>query len=419
MVERLKMLMNAQNFLFFVLVFFFISAATLYQDLKLIFFLLVFWGMYLFFSKTEKVTLNQPVWYLVILFFMMFVTMTLSVVFQGRIEQLFNFRYENFRDLIFAYFIALVLTRYRFDSDYIFKLVAVVSLYAFVYVLLVIIDSPARGHGLLETPITRGNMGMLLGVMALIAFFGLHEAKWKAIALVGFVSGIMLSFLSGSRGGWLTFLIVAFSLWVVSYKFEKKLFWISTIIFITFVMLIMAVWDYLPIQSRIDQTIHNLNLYLDGNPRTSIGYRFEMWKAAWMAFLERPLFGWGFGSFNSIFAKYAEQGLVVKGMLFGHPHNDYILLLAEKGIFGFVVVLSILIYPFIKLLSLLKTSLQSQNQDKVFLSLMGIVLVESIMEFMLSDQTITMKYQLYFYLVFILLVFASLFQPNKIVNKKI
>lgn len=282
--------------------------------------------------------------------------MTASILFQGDVEQLFRFEYENFRDLVFLYFITVLVIFYRFDAQTIFKLISLVSMYALIYVVLILVEEPVRGHGLLETPIARGNMGMLVGVMALVAFFGLKEVEWKVIALLGFISGVLLSFFSGSRGGWLTIVLVIFTLLIVFFRFDRRLFWLATAVFLSAVVLMTFFWSSLPLQPRIDAAINDIVLYFDGNPRTSVGYRFEMWKAAWLGFLERPLWGWGFGSFDSVYTYYSEQGVVASGVLFGHPHNDYMLFLVEKGVIGFVVVLSVFLYPFFKLLSVLKVA---------------------------------------------------------------
>lgn len=413
MVERIRHGLNAQNLFFLVLVFYFVLASLLYKDLKQLFFALVFWGLYILFKEKARPALADPVKTLLLLFLIVFITMTASILFQGDVEQLFRFEYENFRDLVFLYFITVLVIFYRFDAQTIFKLISLVSIYALIYVALVLIEEPVRGHGLLETPIARGNMGMLVGVMALVAFFGLKEVEWKVIALLGFINGVLLSFLSGSRGGWLTIVLVIFTLWIVFFRFDRRLFWLATAVFLSAGVLMTFFWSSLPLQPRIDAAINDIVLYFDGNPRTSIGYRFEMWKAAWLGFLERPLSGWGFGSFDSVYTYYSEQGVVASGVLFGHPHNDYMLFLVEKGVIGFVVVLLVFLYPFFKLLSVLKEALKARSHDRVFLSLLGIALIEAIMEFSLSDKTISMQYQFHFYMVFMLIIFVSLFQTNE------
>lgn len=78
----------------------------------------------------------------------------------------------------------------------------------------------------------------------------------------------------------------------------------------------------------------------------------------------------------------------MNGNLFGYAHNNY-------------------------LLCFLKTGWRQNNSEIVFLSLLGIVLIEAIMDFMLSDKIITMKYSFYFYLVMIFLIFSFLLKVVK------
>lgn len=411
-------LLKIKNIFFLMLGLYFILAINLSKEFNIFFLLFILWGAYIVINQKNKIKVPPPVRNLLIIFGMVFLTVTLNIVFHGNIEQLFNFKYEVYRDLIFLYFIAVLFIYYRLDYQSVFKLVAFVSLYAFVYIFFIVWENPVRGDGLLGTPISRGNMGMLIGVMSLISFFGLHSKKWKVVAFIGFFSGVFLSLLSGSRGGWLTVVVVAFTVWVVFYKIDKKLFLISTCLFIFFLFLLVLLWPYLPVSLRIEEVLNDLVLYFNGNFETSVGYRLEMWKAAFFAFLEKPIFGWGFDSFGIIFSEYIELNYnnTDSYIIFGHPHNDYLSFLVETGLVGFLFIFLSLIYPFFMLLKLLRWGVKSNNRDLIFLSLLGVVLIEAIMEFMLSDQTITMKYQFHFYIMFILLIFVTAFKSKKMVE---
>lgn len=418
MVRSLKRYYNLHSVLIILLFFYFVFAAVLYEKVSLIFLTLSIWGFYLFFKNSER-KLPQSIKVLVILFLLLLVSITFSIALYGSLEKFFEHKYENFRDLIFIYFIAVLLTYYRFEPQVVFKLSAVVSLYALLYVIAILFVSPERGIGLLETPIQRGNMGMLVGVMALISYFGLNRSRWKLIALIGFFSGVLLSILSGSRGGWLTIIIVFLTLLIVFYKFDRKRLIKAILLVLLFLFLLILFWSSLPIQVRVEQAISDVFNYFDGNYQTSVGYRLEMWKASWLGFVERPIFGWGFESFEFVYKKHLEEYRSNSiSYVFGHPHNDYMLFLVEMGVIGLVVMLSIFIYPLIKLFDSLKKGLSTGKLELIFLSLLGIVLVESVMEFMISDQTITKKYIFHFYIVFILLIFSSLYSREKETNNE-
>ena len=68
--------------------------------------------------------------------------------------------------------------------------------------------------------------------------------------------------------------------------------------------------------------------------------RYKMWEIAWNMFLKKPLLGNGWSSFRfALFDSYL-------GDKYGYmnAHNVYIQLLAEVGIIGFIIYMSVLIY---------------------------------------------------------------------------
>ncbi|MBD3821932.1 MAG: O-antigen ligase family protein [Thiotrichales bacterium] len=403
---------RAQHFvLFLLLLIFFISSATLFKQVDIFLYLIALWGMIIHFRFKEKIALEGALKVQSHLFFTVFFFITISIMLREEFLILFEYRYQNFRDLVLVYFISALFVHYRFsfNPQVIFKLISAAALYALVYSILIVIEQPYRGIGLLETPITRGNMGMLLGVLSLVAYLGLKQNLWRYVALVGAVSGIALSFLSGSRGGWATVLITFITVLYVVYQTDRKKFKEALVFTFLLLILVALFWKELPIEQRVLQTIDSIQAYFNGNSYSSLGFRFEMWKATWLAFWEKPFWGWGFNSFDKIFEMYRLEGRVtgIAGHSWGHPHNDYMLLLSEKGLIGFVVVLSVLIYPLVYLFKQLADAIGAQVMDKVYLALLGIVLIEALFEFMLSDQTITMKFQFHFYVVLILMILSQ------------
>lgn len=95
---------------------------------------------------------------------------------------------------------------------------------------------------------------------------------------------------------------------------------------------------------RIHQTFWELQRYfLSGDPRGhSIAQRLELWKAAWAAFREAPVFGWGTGDLQEAM----ESGLVKIGTTMENymkPHNQFLYLLLMTGLAGMVTVMSLLV----------------------------------------------------------------------------
>jgi len=334
----------------------------------------------------------------------------LSLIINGHYEKLFGYRFSVMLPLLFMPFYFALFNRLAFSAEQIWKLIVLVGLYTVVYDILLFYQNPIRGTGLLETPITLGNMAMLFSVLALVAMWGFKSKIWKGLAVMVFIAGLLLSLKSGSRGGWLTILTVYLTILWVKFHYDRKLFkqliWLGTGVGLFIILII----PYLPLMERLEATWVNVTKYfMDGNYASSIGYRFEMWKAAWYGFLEKPFFGWGFNSFDTIFIKYQEMGWVggIQGHLWGHPHNDYMLLLSEMGILGTFFAMGVLLYPALFFLKALRQALIERNENLIYLNLTGLVLIEALMEFMLTDQSFTMRYPFHFYLILVVLLMTA------------
>jgi O-antigen ligase len=76
--------------------------------------------------------------------------------------------------------------------------------------------------------------------------------------------------------------------------------------------------------------------------------RVNRWKCAWRMFLDRPLFGFGPGTYQFVYGKYQLRSDMTSISTFagnrGHAHSEYLGYLAETGFFGFLYFLILVIY---------------------------------------------------------------------------
>lgn len=315
-------------------------------------------------------------------------------------EQLFTYKIDFLHFLILLPLIGGFLTRLEFEPDAFFKLIILVACLTLFYNFFIIYWDVQRDAGLLETPISRGNMGMLIGLLAYVSFYAVSERKWKVLALVGFLSGVTLSILSGSRGGWLALFLALFTSYLLLIRGRSDI----RVVFLVMAIIIapmIVFWSSLPIADRIGLAISDVQNYMNGDTHTSLGLRFEAWKASYYAFLDKPIFGWGIGSFNQYMAFYNHLNYT-DGQLIGHAHNDVFLFMGEMGVLGLASLLSVILVP---AFLLIKAYRASTDLKLKVLVLMGLVLIESIFEFSLSDQTFTMRYQFQLYVVLLLIIF--------------
>jgi O-antigen ligase len=96
-------------------------------------------------------------------------------------------------------------------------------------------------------------------------------------------------------------------------------------------------------QQRIKLAKHEFTSEIDQTKETSIGYRLTFWKNTIEMLPKYALLGTGTGGFEKAYAVQVEGKSGTAGVVTGDPHNQYLKILIEHGVFGLAVFLSILI----------------------------------------------------------------------------
>ena len=104
-----------------------------------------------------------------------------------------------------------------------------------------------------------------------------------------------------------------------------------------------------------------INFYGDEGNTSRIRYL----KQAFNSFLENPFFGVGYGNWKLVSIKY-DASQMRDYVVQYYTHNDYIQILTETGIFGFISYLSIFLFLIIKFV---KRALVEQNNLMVFIGM--------------------------------------------------
>ena len=76
----------------------------------------------------------------------------------------------------------------------------------------------------------------------------------------------------------------------------------------------------------------------------SNGDRVEAWKSAWVMFKERPIVGWGLNQSNKPYLEHYRSPAETQGL--SHFHNNYVEMLVNTGVIGFLGYVSFLGYMF-------------------------------------------------------------------------
>lgn len=174
-----------------------------------------------------------------------------------------------------------------------------------------------RVHGTLVYPNTLAGAVLLLWPLAIVlAFESADKLRFSVraavIALTLFLGGAGL-FWSGSKSGWLVALAIS-GLCLFRLNWPKRWKWI--------VVVVVAVVGLGLFAFRFQ------NYFAAG--ATSVGARFDYWRAAVKITAERPLFGSGPGTFQRPYERLKSVGAEMARL----THNDYLEQFSDSGAIG-------------------------------------------------------------------------------------
>ncbi|WP_261834519.1 O-antigen ligase family protein [Vibrio ishigakensis] len=251
--------------------------------------------------------------------------------------------------------------------------------------------------------IQSGNFSMSLGLFSLaLVFEFIKQGKdYKPIAFATFACllGISASFLSGARGGWVLSPFIIIAILILHRKVISRR---ATAVILVSAILI-SVMGYSSVSKRVAVAYKQIDVYLTKDKsNTSVGYRFEMWKAGLHAFINNPVFGTGYADrikskHEAINDGFADRSILKHSRL----HNNYIEEASIKGSIGLIVLLGFFGYPlYLFTLSYIKT-------ESIY-ALLGIVHVASTMGYALTQNFINHQSGILYFIIFTALFYAKL-----------
>lgn len=144
---------------------------------------------------------------------------------------------------------------------------------------------------------------------------------------------VLIVFFSGSRSGLLAISIEATSL-LLYYKMRWPL---KKALIIPAALLVLSL--FLPF-SKQDLTFEN-----------RYENRAEIWKTAWAAGWDKPLFGWGFGNISLALQNTSlDLSNNLRYQFVDSAHNVFLDWWVQGGIIGLMLITSVMVYSFVRLL---------------------------------------------------------------------
>jgi len=199
-------------------------------------------------------------------------------------------------------------------------------------------------------PIQAGNISMTLGLLCLCGYFWYKSkgnVKIAMFMLFACAMGMLGSFLSGTRGGWV--LLPLIILTIVNH-FRGNLCRIDKIVAAVFGLGLLAIVaiPQTGVSERIRVAHSDIAQFIDGgNKNTSLGIRLQLWYSALNAFQQKPLFGWGNNGVRQAHTEQLASGKI-SNFIYSfnfHAHNQFLDEMARRGVIGLLTLLMLYLYP--------------------------------------------------------------------------
>ncbi len=223
-----------------------------------------------------------------------------------------------------------------------------------------------------------GLMEMLIPIPLIACLSDSVEGSRKIMAASAAALMATTIFLSGSRGGMVAFAVQMGILAAVLIKrrTSRKLAW-GLGIFLVIAVAMLAWLGGGELTSRI-ASIHS-----ETHSELSGGLRLNVDRDALQMFLRKPVLGWGFGTFPTVYPQYRS---FYTDTFINQAHDDYAQLLVELGGLGFATMLWFLFLVYYRAVKKLGNWAKDANGAVALATMLGItgILVHSFVDFNLQ-----------------------------------
>jgi O-antigen ligase len=195
--------------------------------------------------------------------------------------------------------------------------------------------------------------GAILAMMIPVAvgfLLDIRQPFWyrffTLVVLLILVAAIILSF---SRAAWVSLIFAAGVLIIVLLKIRFHILLLLAVIIVVFVLNRLESITY-EMEKNRQQSSANLSEHVQSISNITTDdsnmERLNRWSCAWRMFLEKPLFGWGPGTYMFQYAPFQisrEKTTISTNMADrGNAHSEYLGPLSESGFLGMISVLLVI-----------------------------------------------------------------------------
>lgn len=260
--------------------------------------------------------------------------------------------------------------------------------------------------------INYANMTLLIGFLTFLTL-GWNRADNRIVSvlkIIVFIAAIAVSLVSLTRGGWLAF---PFFIWVGARFFKLKRKNLLVLCGIMALLFSSLFFFSSSIQSRFTAAIDNISQYEGGeNKDTSVGIRFQHYRAGIAFFKKSPLFGIGRGDFKGKMQELAEENIISEEAARAgawHLHNEFMYQLATGGILAALSVILFSLVPF----CYFYRAVYSDDTELRAVACMGVTVSVAFFIFGLTEGVFLPKQMVNFYVFTLSILMTLLWQRRK------
>lgn len=282
------------------------------------------------YKKDATLDRKKKIYYYAIIFFVL--TMLLSALFSGDIV----YGLKRWADMWIWRLVPFIIITCCIKKEDSLKILKASCLGIFIGILCLIyqgVSGDSRAAGFFGHPMTfAGYLCMYLPLFLIGYFENLFGTKYKYVSGLMFLAGLAALIYNGTRGAWLAVAITS-GILLLYYMFKSKRNLIVGIVLI-------AVSGGLLVNDVA--FMHRVST-ITNNKYQSNSERLLMWESAWNMFKDHPVLGVGLGQYKDNYQqKYISPK--AKEPNLAHAHNNFMQMLAENGIVGFIGFITMFVY---------------------------------------------------------------------------
>ena len=167
---------------------------------------------------------------------------------------------------------------------------------------------------------------------------------WFWLSGVGVSLGLLAAVLSGVRGAWLS-IIPSFLLFFILSNKKLSFRKLAAVGAVGFAFCIIAYTTSTVVKQRTDAVLDDLYAYQAGMKNTSVGLRFELWRAAIREFEQSPVIGLGIKRRSEFQEQLIDEGYLVSKDGSGSVHSEFFDALSKRGMLGILAILMLYLIP--------------------------------------------------------------------------